>query len=147
MRVLVQRVRQASVKIDGQIHGQIGPGLLLLVGFRSGDTERELRFCAQKCAHLRIFADDQGKMNHSVLDTGGAVLAVSQFTLYGECRKGRRPSFDQAAQPHDAEILYERFLCILTEEGLPPASGVFGAEMLVESHNDGPITLIVESPT
>ena len=146
MKVLVQRVSHASVHVDGQLHGQIGPGLVLLVGFGPDDSEQSLRFCAEKCAHLRIFADDQGKMNRSVLDIGGGVLAISQFTLYGDCRKGRRPSFVQAAPPLVAERLYERFLDLLAEQGLPPQRGVFGAYMQVEIHNDGPVTLMVESP-
>ena len=147
MKVLVQRVSHASVHVDGQLCGQIDQGLVLLVGFGpDDDDERALRFCAEKCAHLRIFADDQGKMNRSVLDIGGGVLAISQFTLYGDCRKGRRPSFVQAAPPAVAERLYERFLDLLAEQGLPPQRGVFGAYMQVEIHNDGPVTLMVESP-
>lgn len=146
MKVLVQRVSQASVSVDEQIVGQIAEGLLLLVGFRSGDDEQALRYCAEKCAHLRIFADDEGKMNRSVLDIGGGVLAISQFTLYGDCRKGRRPSFDAAARPVEAAALYERFLEIFAAQGLPPERGVFGAHMAVISHNDGPVTLMVESP-
>ncbi|MFL2542430.1 MAG: D-aminoacyl-tRNA deacylase [Candidatus Latescibacterota bacterium] len=146
MRVLVQRVSQARVSVDGQTVGQIAHGLLLLLGFRSGDDQQALRYCAQKCAHLRVFTDDEGKMNRSLLDIGGSVLCISQFTLYGDCRKGRRPSFDAAACPAEAEVLYESFLEILAAEGLQPARGVFGAHMQVEIHNDGPVTLMVESP-
>ena len=146
MRVLVQRVSQARVSVDGQTVGQIAHGLLLLLGFRSGDDQQALRYCAQKCAHLRVFTDDEGKMNRSLLDIGGSVLCISQFTLYGDCRKGRRPSFDAAACPAEAEVLYESFLEILAVEGLQPARGVFGAHMQVEIHNDGPVTLMVESP-
>ena len=146
MRVLVQRVSQARVSVDGQTVGQIAHGLLLLLGFRSGDDQQALRYCAQKCAHLRVFTDDEGKMNRSLLDIGGSVLCISQFTLYGDCRKGRRPSFDAAACPAEAEVLYESFLEILAAEGLQPARGVFGAHMQVEIHNDGPVTLTVESP-
>ena len=146
MKVLVQRVSRASVRVDGQLHGQIGHGLLLLVGFGPNDDEQALRFCAEKCAHLRIFADADGKMNRSVLDVDGGVLAISQFTLYGDCRKGRRPSFVQAAPPPLAQRLYARFLDLLAEQGLPPQQGVFGAYMQVEIHNDGPVTLLVESP-
>jgi len=146
MRVLVQRVSQARVSVDGQTVGQIAHGLLLLLGFRSGDDQQALRYCAQKCAHLRVFTDDEGKMNRSLLDIGGSVLCISQFTLYGDCRKGRRPSFDAAACPAKAEVLYESFLEILAAEGLQPARGVFGAHMQVEIHNDGPVTLMVESP-
>jgi D-tyrosyl-tRNA(Tyr) deacylase len=142
----VQRVSQARVSVDGQTVGQIAHGLLLLLGFRSGDDQQALRYCAQKCAHLRVFTDDEGKMNRSLLDIGGSVLCISQFTLYGDCRKGRRPSFDAAACPAEAEVLYESFLEILAAEGLQPARGVFGAHMQVEIHNDGPVTLMVESP-
>ena len=146
MKVLVQRVSHASVHVDGELRGQIGQGLVLLVGFGPDDDEQALSFCAEKCANLRIFADDQGKMNRSVLDIGGGVLAISQFTLYGDCRKGRRPSFVQAAPPPVAERLYKRFLDLLAEQGLPPERGVFGAYMQVEIHNDGPVTLMVEYP-
>ena len=146
MRVLVQRVSQARVSVDGQTVGQIAQGLLLLLGFRSGDDQQALRYCAQKCAHLRVFTDDEGTMNRSLLDISGSVLCISQFPLYGDCRKGRRPSFAAAACPAEAEVLYESFLEILTAEGLQPARGVFGAHMQVEIHNDGPVTLTVESP-
>ncbi|MEW6751944.1 MAG: D-aminoacyl-tRNA deacylase [Candidatus Latescibacterota bacterium] len=145
MRVLVQRVSRASVSVDGREHARIGPGLVLLVGVRTGDGEAELRHCAEKCAHLRIFPDDEGKMNRSLLETGGSVLAVSQFTLYGDCRRGRRPGFTDAAPPEAAEPLYERFVAMLEELGVPVARGVFGARMEVEIHNDGPVTLLVES--
>lgn len=146
MKVLVQRVSQASVTVDGETIGQIDQGLLLLVGFGPGDDEQALRFCAEKCANLRIFADDEGKMNRSLLDIGGGVLCISQFTLYGDCRKGRRPSFTAAAPPEKAEALYEHFLAILAAQGLKPERGVFGAYMQIEIHNDGPVTLMVESP-
>jgi D-tyrosyl-tRNA(Tyr) deacylase len=146
LKVLVQRVSQASVTVDGETIGQIDQGLLLLVGFGPGDDEQALRFCAEKCANLRIFADDEGKMNRSLLDIGGGVLCISQFTLYGDCRKGRRPSFTAAAPPEKAEALYEHFLAILAAQGLKPERGVFGAYMQIEIHNDGPVTLMVESP-
>ena len=146
MRVLVQRVSRAQVAVDGQVCGRIGPGLVLLVGCRAADDDQALRFCAEKCAHLRIFADDQGKMNRSVIDVGGAVLAISQFTLYADCRKGRRPGYADAAPPELAEPLYERFIQVLEELGLEVARGIFGAHMEVEIHNDGPVTLMVESP-
>ena len=146
MKVLVQRVSQASVTVDRETIGQIDQGLLLLVGFGPGDDEQALRFCAEKCANLRIFADDEGKMNRSLLDIGGGVLCISQFTLYGDCRKGRRPSFTAAAPPEKAEALYEHFLAILAAQGLKPERGVFGAYMQIEIHNDGPVTLMVESP-
>ena len=146
MRVLVQRVSRAQVLVDGQVKGQIGPGLALLVGIHPDDDEKALRFCAEKCAHLRIFPDEAGKMNRSVLDAGGSVLVVSQFTLYGDCRKGRRPSFAKAALPAQAEPLCARFARLLEELGLEVAQGVFGAHMVVEIHNDGPVTLMVENP-
>ena len=146
MKTLVQRVSQASVTVDKQTVSQIAEGLLLFVGFRHGDDDEALRFCTDKCANLRIFADDEGKMNRSVLDIGGSILCISQFTLYGDYRKGRRPSFDQAARPVEAEALYERFLVMLADQGLQPQRGVFGAHMQVEIHNNGPVTLMVESP-
>jgi D-tyrosyl-tRNA(Tyr) deacylase len=146
MRVLVQRVTQARVLVEGRVLGQIGKGLVLLVGIHRDDGEEALRFCAEKCAQLRIFADEEGKMNHSVLEVGGQALVVSQFTLYGDCRRGRRPSFAEAAPPQRAEVLYEGFLKRLEETGLSVARGAFGAYMQVEIHNDGPVTLMVESP-
>ncbi len=146
MRVLLQRVSRGSVSIDGRTIGQIGTGLVLLIGIHRDDGEEQLLFCADKCADLRIFSDDQGKMNGSLLDVGGAALAISQFTLYGNCRKGRRPGFDQAARPEEAKLLYERFIERLVERGLAVEQGVFGANMQVEIHNDGPVTLMVESP-
>lgn len=144
MRVLVQRVSQARVLVEEQVKGQIGRGLVLLVGIHPDDDESALRFCAEKCAHLRIFADEDGKMNRSVLDVGGRILAVSQFTLYGDCRKGRRPSFVEAAPPARAALLCARFVEILKELGLEVSQGVFGAHMMVEISNDGPVTLMVE---
>jgi D-tyrosyl-tRNA(Tyr) deacylase len=146
MRVLVQRVSGAGVAVDGGEVSAIDRGLVLLVGVHRGDGAEAVRFCAEKCAHLRIFPDDEGRMNRSVLDVGGAALAVSQFTLYGDCRKGRRPGFSEAAPPETAEPLYERFCAQLEELGLTVARGVFGAHMQLEIHNDGPVTLMVESP-
>ena len=146
MRVLVQRVSRAQVTVEGQLSGAIGPGLVLLVGIRQGDGAEAVRFCAEKCAHLRIFPDREGKLNHSVLEAGGEILASSQFALYGDCRRGRRPSFTEAAPPDQAEPLYEQFLRELETLGLRPARGVFGAQMLVDIHNEGPVTLLVESP-
>jgi D-tyrosyl-tRNA(Tyr) deacylase len=144
--VLVQRVSQAGVRVDGRTRGQIGTGLALLIGFHATDDEEAVRFCAEKCAHLRIFADEQGRMNRSVMDVGGSVLAVSQFTLYGDCRRGRRPSFTDAAPPERAAPLYESFIRLLEGLGLKVVRGLFGAYMQVEIHNDGPVTLMVESP-
>lgn len=146
MRILVQRVSRAQVLVEGQVRGAIGFGLVLLVGIRQDDGAEAVRFCAEKCAHLRIFPDQQDKLNHSVLEAGGAVLAISQFTLYGDCRRGRRPSFTEAAPPNQAEPLYEQFLHTLEVLGLRVERGVFGAPMTVELHNEGPVTLLVESP-
>lgn len=146
MRVVVQRVTYARVEVDGAVVGEIGPGLLVLLGVGKGDTEADAEFLAGKVAGLRIFSDDQGKMNRSVMEAGGSVLAVSQFTLYGDCRKGRRPSFDAAAAPEDANALYEHFVAALRQTGVPTATGVFQADMKVSLLNDGPVTLLVESP-
>ena len=147
MRILVQRVARAQVTVGGEVCGVIGAGLVLLVGVHRQDDGAAVRFCAEKCAHLRIFADDEGRMNRSLVDVGGAVLAISQFTLYGDCRKGRRPSFNGAAPPQVALPLYEEFIAELEKLGLEVARGVFGADMMVELHNDGPVTLLVESPS
>jgi len=147
MRILVQRVAQARVLVAGEEVASIGPGLALLVGVHGEDGEDDVRFCADKCGHLRIFPDAEQRMNRSILETEGEVLAVSQFTLYGDCRRGRRPSFSEAAPPERAEMLYEAFAARLEEMGLRVARGVFGAYMSVEIHNDGPVTLMVESPS
>lgn len=147
MRILVQRVRLGRIHVEGEFRGQIEHGLVLLIGIHVNDNQEDVAFCAEKCAHLRVFADEAGKMNRSILDVGGAIVAVSQFTLYGDCRKGRRPSFAQAALPTIAQPLYDLFLSLLKERGVTTVSGDFGASMLVEIHNDGPVTLIVESPT
>jgi D-tyrosyl-tRNA(Tyr) deacylase len=144
MRIVLQRVSRARVTVDGRVTGEIGPGLLLLVGFTEGDGEDALAWMAEKVAGLRIFADDEGKMNRSVRDVGGGLLVVSQFTLYGDTRKGRRPSFVEAARPEVAIPLYERFLEMLRATGLPVQTGEFGAMMQVELVNDGPVTLILE---
>lgn len=131
--------------VEGKVTGTIGPGLMLLVGITHEDTEEDARFAADKIANLRIFEDEGGKMNLSVLETGGAILSVSQFTLYGDCRKGRRPNFMAAARPEQAEPLYERFNALLREQGLQVETGIFGAMMDVSLVNDGPVTLIVET--
>jgi D-aminoacyl-tRNA deacylase len=144
MRIVLQRVSSASVRIDAEVSGEIGHGLLLLVGFREGDGDEELAWMAKKVLGLRIFADDEGKMNRSVKEVGGGLLVVSQFTLYGDARKGRRPSFVEAAQPDIAIPLYERFVALLAESGLPVETGEFGAMMEVSLVNDGPVTLILE---
>lgn len=145
MRVLVQRAKRGSVRVDQKTVGDIGPGLVLLVGIHQEDTEADVRFCAEKVAHLRIFEDSFAKMNESVLDQGGSVLSISQFTLYGDCKKGRRPNFMRAAKPEKAKLLYERFNSYLRELGLVVETGEFGAMMEVELINDGPVTILVES--
>lgn len=145
MKVVLQRVRHAKVTVDGEVVGEIGAGLLLLVAFAPGDTPEVLDWMARKCADLRIFKDDEGLMNRSLRDVGGDVLAVSQFTLYGDCRKGRRPSFVGSAPPAEAEANYESFLRLLPDV-VPGkvAAGRFGADMAVDLCNDGPVTLILE---
>lgn len=146
MRVLVQRVSHARVSSEGQLLGEIGPGLVLLIGIHGNDDDTALRFCVEKCVHLRVFPDAEGRMNRSLLEVGGSALAISQFTLYGDCRRGRRPGFTDAAPPELAEPLYHRFVAALADAGVPVATGRFGAHMEVEIHNDGPVTLMVESP-
>jgi len=146
MRAVVQRVREASVEVDGEVVGRIGPGLLVLVGVAREDTPRDAEYLAEKIAGLRIFPDQEGKMNRSVRETGGAVLVVSQFTLYGDTRKGRRPSFDRAAPPEQARSLYEYFVQALRRKGLAVETGVFQAMMQVHLVNEGPVTILCESP-
>ncbi|WP_010630302.1 D-aminoacyl-tRNA deacylase [Sporolactobacillus vineae] len=145
MRVVLQRVRQAAVTIHDEVVGRINGGLLLLVGIRTGDTEADVAYVADKVAVLRIFEDENGKMNRSIQDAGGAILSVSQFTLYGDVAHGRRPSFITAARPETAEPLYEAFNERLRAAGLEVATGRFGADMQVSLVNDGPVTLIIES--
>lgn len=144
MRVVLQRVSQASVTVDGATVGEIGPGLLLLVGFAPGDAREAVEWMAERVVGLRIFADDEGRMNRSLAETGGALLVVSQFTLYGDARRGRRPSFVGAARPEEAIPLYEAFLSLLRERGIAVQSGRFGAMMQVSLVNDGPVTLILD---
>ncbi|HEX2206426.1 MAG TPA: D-aminoacyl-tRNA deacylase [Longimicrobium sp.] len=144
MRVVLQRVSRARVTVQGRVTGEIGRGLLLLAGFTDGDSEDALAWMADKVVGLRIFPDDEGKMNRSVQEAGGGLLVVSQFTLYGDARKGRRPSFVGAARPEIAIPLYERFVDLLRATGLPLGTGEFGAMMDVELVNDGPVTLILE---
>lgn len=145
MRALVQRVSQARVVVDGEEVGAVGQGYTVLLGVHMRDTAAEARSLAEKVAHLRVFADDEGKMNRSVIDVGGAVLSVSQFTLYGNTEKGRRPSFIEAAPPEQANALYEVFNARLRELGVPVDTGRFRAVMTVEIHNDGPVTLMLEA--
>jgi D-tyrosyl-tRNA(Tyr) deacylase len=144
LRVVLQRVARANVAVAGRVTGQIEQGLLLLAGFTAADAEDSLVWMADKVLGLRIFADEQGKMNRSVADVDGGLLVVSQFTLYGDTRKGRRPSFVEAAPPEIAIPLYERFVALLRASGLRVETGEFGAMMDVELVNDGPVTLILE---
>jgi D-tyrosyl-tRNA(Tyr) deacylase len=144
MRALVQRVSRASVSVENEIVGRIGKGLVVLLGVAQGDGEEQAVWLARKVSGLRIFGDAEGKMNAGLLDVGGAALVVSQFTLYGDARKGRRPSFVAAAPPEEAEPLVERFCRELQKHGVPVETGVFCAHMQVEIHNDGPVTLMLE---
>jgi D-tyrosyl-tRNA(Tyr) deacylase len=145
MRVCIQRVRQASVRVNRELVGEIGSGMLVLLGVGQQDGEEQVTQLVDKLVGLRIFADDDGKMNRSLLETGGAMLVVSQFTLWGDCRKGRRPSFTAAAPPELAEQLYERFVEQVAEQGIRVATGQFAAQMDVSLVNDGPVTLVLES--
>jgi D-tyrosyl-tRNA(Tyr) deacylase len=144
MRAVVQRVSKASVSVEGRIVGSIGRGLVVLLGVTHDDGKEEAAFLAKKVANLRIFSDEQGRFNLSALEVGADALVVSQFTLYGDVRKGRRPSFTDAAAPEVAEPLVEKFVGFLKEQGLHVETGIFGAMMLVEIHNDGPVTIILE---
>lgn len=145
MRVLIQRVKSASVSVEGKILGKIGRGLLAFVGFTHGDDERRIRWMCEKIVGLRIFEDEAGKMNLSVADVGGGILVVSQFTLYGDASKGNRPGFSEAARPEEAEPLYDETVRRLRDlTRLPVETGVFRAEMAVELVNDGPVTILLE---
>ncbi len=147
MRVVLQRVKRAEVRVESRVTGKIGPGFLVLAGFAPTDTEAQLGWMAEKILGLRVFADDQGKMNRDLAETKGALLVVSQFTLYGDASKGRRPSFIDAAPPNLAIPLYEKFIALLKEKSagkIPVETGEFGAMMDVELVNDGPVTLILE---
>ena len=145
MRACVQRVHQASVTVDGIVVGQIGRGLVVLLGVAQSDEQHDVAYLADKTATLRIFPDDEGKMNRSVTDIGGAMLVVSQFTLLGDCRKGRRPSYIDAAEPALAERLYEDFVADIRRRGIPVATGRFRAHMDVALVNDGPVTILLDS--
>lgn len=145
MRVVLQRVRQASVEVDGAMVGSIGRGLLVLLGVGKEDTRADADYMVGKVVELRVFPDDAGKMNRSLLEIGGSLLVVSQFTLYGDCRKGRRPSYDQAAVPAIAKELYEYFVDSAKMRGLTVATGTFQASMLVDLTNEGPVTLILDT--
>lgn len=145
MRAVVQRVKESSVTVDGNVIGRIGAGLLVLLGIAKKDTITDIDFIADKILNLRIFEDENKKMNRSVLETGGEMLVVSQFTLLGDCRKGRRPSFIDAAEPEKANELYEKFIEKICGKGVKVQTGIFRAMMDVSLVNDGPVTLIVES--
>ena len=147
MRACVQRVSRASVSVNGQVVGRIGRGLLVLLGVAQPDSEEDARFLADKIVGLRIFEDDAGKMNRSLTEAGGSLLVVSQFTLLGDCRKGRRPSFVSAAVPEVAQQLYECFVAVAASHGIEVATGRFREHMDVELVNDGPVTLLLESKT
>lgn len=145
MKAVVQRVRRGRVTVNGGVIAETGPGYVILLGVGHGDGEDQAKFLADKIANLRVFEDDQGKMNLSILDTGGSAIVVSQFTLYADTRKGRRPSFIDAALPNVASPLVDRFASLLQEKGVPTQKGEFGANMLVEIENDGPVTILFDS--
>lgn len=144
MRLLIQRVTAASVSVDGEIIGKIGKGFLVLAGFRKGDVKTEIKRLSDKCINLRVFEDDDGKMNLSLLDTGGELLVVSQFTLYANCKKGRRPGFDNSMPPDEAENFYNLLLNEMAASGLKVEKGVFGAKMEISLVNDGPVTILLD---
>ena len=145
MRAVVQKVSRGSVQVEGDCTGQIGQGLLVFLGVTHEDTQQDARYLAEKIANLRIFEDEAEKLNLSVQDIGGAVLSVSQLTLYGDCRKGRRPSFKEAARPEQANDLYEQFYQFLQQQGVTVETGRFQTHMLVELVNDGPVTMLLDS--
>ena len=144
MRIVLQRVQTGRVSVNGQTIAEIGPGMVILLGVAPGDGEEQVRWLAEKVANLRIFEDKEGKLNRSLLESGGSAIVVSQFTLYADARKGRRPSFTDAAQPEIARPLIERFTELLRQQGVPAQTGEFGADMLVEIANDGPVTILLE---
>lgn len=145
MRVVVQRVNHCKVEVENQIYSEIEKGLLLLVGIKDGDGAEDIQYLVQKIGHLRIFEDEEGKMNRSVFDQGGQIMIVSQFTLYGDCKKGRRPSFIEAAKPEEAIVIYQEFVKEFRQTGLVIKTGEFQAHMNVILDNDGPVTFILES--
>ena len=145
MRTVIQRVKYASVKVNGETVGQIDQGFMVLVGIKNTDTKEDVEKVAEKLSGLRIFEDENGKMNRSLADVGGDILSISQFTLYANCRKGRRPGFEDAAKPEISEPLYEYFNTYLRNKGIRVETGIFGADMKVELLNDGPVTILLES--
>jgi len=145
VRAIIQRVTNASVAVDGEVIGSIGKGILIFLGVSDDDTEADLKYIADKMLNLRIFEDENGKMNLSLLDTSGEILVISQFTLYGDCRKGRRPSFDKAGKPDYANEMYEKFIDYCRASGLKTECGQFGADMKVSLLNDGPVTMMLDS--
>lgn len=145
MRAVIQRVERASVSVEGEIRGQIGAGFLVLIGVEEGDGDADFRYIAEKVPNLRVFEDEQGKMNRSLLDVGGELLAVSQFTLLGDARGGRRPSFITAERPETADPMYERLVADWRARGIRVETGVFGAHMKVALVNDGPVTILLDS--
>lgn len=145
MRAVVQRVSRSEVTVDGRTTGKINKGLLVLLGVTHGDTSKDVDYIVDKTINLRIFEDENDKMNLSLKDIGGEMLAVSQFTLYGDCRKGRRPSFTNAAAPEEADKLYQEFVRKVSEQGINTETGEFGAHMMVDLVNDGPVTILLES--
>jgi len=145
MRAVIQRVSEAKVEVEGRTIGQTGPGLLVYLSVGKGDSDADAQFMADKLVNLRIFADEAGKMNRSVVDIGGGILLVSNFTLHGDCRKGRRPGFDAAGEPGLAEALYEKVASLIAQQGVKVEKGSFGAHMQVSSINDGPVTFLLDS--
>ncbi len=145
MRAVIQRVRKAQVKVGGEVVGEIGNGLLVFLGVHKDDGEKDAQFLTKKVPYLRVFEDEEGKMNRNLKEVGGKILLISQFTLYGDCRRGLRPSFDQAANPEEAKKWYEEIGKRWEEEGVKVERGVFGAFMEVEIHNQGPVTIILDS--
>ena len=145
MRAVVQRVTNADVKIDGRVNGKIDNGLLVLLGVGNGDTEEDMKYIADKIIKLRIFSDENDKMNLSLEDVGGSMLVISQFTLYGDCSHGRRPYFGNAMEPVSANEMYEKFVAYIREQGIHTETGEFGADMILSLTNDGPVTIILES--
>jgi D-tyrosyl-tRNA(Tyr) deacylase len=145
MRALIQRISSARVRVGNEVTGEVGPGLLVFLGVGRNDSAAEIRFLTEKIVHLRIFEDEEGKMNRSVQEVGGEILVVSQFTLFADCRKGRRPNFLEAAPSAVGNELYERFVAALRDQGVPVATGRFGANMAVELTNDGPVTIMLDT--